>query len=170
MTDKEKFIKLGSTVKCVATGLQGYAMTMTEMFNGNIRFGVQPKDADGVKIPDSWDVDHQTLDVIDEGISARSINASPSHLRIKVGERVRDTLSSFEGIVSSKTTHFNGCVYCTVIPQVKEKALLNEAPTGSYIPVERLVKVDEGVMAMREKASTPELRTGGPSTKSQKAY
>lgn len=163
----EKTIQLGSTVRCVATGLQGFAMTMTEMFNGNIRYGVQPKDADGSKIPDSWDVDHQTLDVIDDGISARSIKAPPN--RIKVGERVKDMLSGFEGIASSKTTHFNGCVYCTVIPQVKEKALLNEAPTGSYIPVERLTKVDEGVMSKREEASKPELRTGGPSTKSQKA-
>lgn len=160
----EKIIPLGTTVKCVATGVRGYAMTVTETFNGNLRYGVQPKDEEGVKMPDAWEIDHHTLDIIDEGISARGTPPPPSD--IAVGERVKDALSGFEGIVANKTTHLNGCVYCLVVPQVKKETLLNEAPAGSHIAVERLVKVDGGVTVKREKESTPERRSGGPSTRS----
>lgn len=157
-------IKLGTTVRCVATGVQGYAMTATEMFNGNIRYGVQPKDdEDSTKMLDAWDIDQQTLDIVDDGISDRG--TEPSEHSIKVGERVKDILSDFEGIVSAITNHFNGCVYCLVIPQVKATSLLTDAPAGSHIPVERLIRVDEGVLAKREEASIPARRTGGPSTK-----
>lgn len=157
-------IKLGTTVRCVASGVEGYAMTATEMFNGNIRYGVQPMDKEGKTMLDAWDIDQQTLDIVDDGISARGIEPPPTD--IKVGESVKDILSSFQGIVSSMTTHFNGCVYCLVVPKVKEATLLNDAPAGSHIPVERLTRIGEGVSAKREEASVPERRTGGPSTKS----
>lgn len=165
MTDKA--IPLGSTVVCVATGVQGYAMTSTEMFNGNVRYSVQPKDTEGTKMLDAWDIDQQALDIIDKGIFKRCVTPPPND--IKVGERVKDILSGFEGIVGSKTTHLNGCVFCIVVPQVKETALLNDAPSGSYIAVERLTRVDGGVVEKREEVSAPARRTGGPSTRSIRA-
>lgn len=157
-------ISLGSTVKCAVSGVQGFVVTCTETFNGNLRYGVQPSSEDGKSMPDAWDIDHQTLDVIDEGISSRAIPAPEN--TIEVGMLVRDILSDYVGTVASKTTHLNGCIYCLVVPKINPKSLLSDAPAGTHIAVERLVKDGEGVLAARKQVSTPELRTGGPSTRS----
>ncbi len=156
-------IKLGSTVECAASGVRGYAVAVSEMFNGNLRYSVQPHSEDGDKMLDAWDIDQQILIVVDDGISERA-TTPPSH-ELQVGMQVRDVLSGFEGSISTITTHINGCVMCVVIPKVKEASLLNEAPSGSFLPVERLEQIGNGARPIVEKVrKTP--NTGGPSTRS----
>ena len=48
-----KLIPLGSTVRCIITGLTGCATTETHQINGNVRYDVQPRSEDGKGMPDA---------------------------------------------------------------------------------------------------------------------
>jgi hypothetical protein len=150
-------IPLGSTVRCIITGLQGCASTETEQINGNVRYDVQPKSEDGKAMPDAWAIDLQSLEVVDAGISGRA--SAPRKHSIKTGQQVRDRITGHEGIVTDIATYFNGCVFASVVPRKTDKSILGDgAPGGSMLPVERLEVTGAGLTLPAETKPT-----GGPS-------
>lgn len=66
---------------------------------------------------------------------------------IKLGQRVRDRVTNFEGIAISKLKFLNGCVQFCVIPK-KGKDV--KYPEGEYIDVGQLEIVDDGINVNEE--------------------
>jgi hypothetical protein len=151
---------LGLYVRCTLTGVVGYASSKNEHLSGNIQYGVQPKSNDWLVMPDAWSIDTHSLEPIagEKGVAVIPARAAD----IPVGARVRDKVSGFVGIAVSKTTYINGCVGYTVVPPVTKGAMFNDVPAGSYILVERLEMIDEGLLAVAQKEREVEP-TGGPS-------
>lgn len=155
-------IPLGSKARCVISGVSGTVVSLIERLNGNIQHGVQPKSENGITMPEAWEIDVQSLEVTDPGISGWATEPVPCP--IKLGQRVRDWITGYEGVAASKHTYFNGCVHFIVVPLMKKgKTLLNEAPQGSYLSVERLRVIEESSSVLPADHEPTEKPTGGPS-------
>lgn len=70
---------------------------------------------------------------------------------IQLGNRVKDIVTGFTGIASSKIEYLNGCVQFGVKPKVEKDGKM---PEIYYIDVQQLEFVDEGV-------SIKKIDTGG---------
>lgn len=70
----------------------------------------------------------------------------------KLGSRLRDKVSGFVGIASSRIEYLSGCVQYCLVPGVDKDGKYVD---GHYIDVQRLEVVDEGV-------SIDPTETGGP--------
>lgn len=156
-------IKLGVTARDKVTGFTGVVTSRVDFLSGNVQFSLQPKGADG-NLPDAHYFDFHMLEFVDEGVSANVM--LPAQTSIKVGNKVRDKASLFTGTATGKTTFMNGCVYFTVVPEMRTTALINEVPAGSFLEHTRLEVVGDGLIEPEEK---PKKRiTGGPTSRVQR--
>jgi len=59
---------------------------------------------------------------------------------VKLGDKVKDTVTGFEGIATAKITFLNGCVQFHVRPKMAKpkKNETSKYPDGQYIDVEQL--------------------------------
>lgn len=64
-------IELGNTVRDVVTGFTGIATARVEYLNGCVQFCLSPKAVDN-KVVDGVYIDHQRLEVVDQGVAATS--------------------------------------------------------------------------------------------------
>jgi len=87
--------------------------------------------------------------------------------KFTLGQRVRDRVTGFEGIVTTRVEHLNGCVQYLVKPHVVEKDdEASKMPDGHYIDDVQLAYVDEGIVESVGHFHTRlavEQATGGPS-------
>jgi hypothetical protein len=66
-------IQLGNRVKDIVTGFAGIVTAKCEYLNGCVQFCVQPStDKDG-KRPESFYIDHQQLEFVDDGVSVAGL-------------------------------------------------------------------------------------------------
>lgn len=156
-------ILLGQVVQDLTTGFKGIATSRSELFNGNVQFGVQPRVKDGAEeIQSAFQLDHHLLEVLDSGISTR--RSDPAHTDIRVGDQVEDTVTGVTGTATTKTTFLNGCVYFEVQP--RKGRLASAAPGVSFIPHSRLRVVKVGDLPERK---TDEPASGGPMSRVMRA-
>jgi len=78
---------------------------------------------------------------------------------IKLGQQVRCIVTGFTGIAISRVEYLNGCVQYCVKPPVKDDGTLVD---GSYVDIEQLEVVGEGVPAKVSNTGGPKADT--PST------
>jgi len=69
---------------------------------------------------------------------------------VKLGQKVRDVVTGFEGIATAKVEYINGCVQFGVQPQAAE----GKFPDSVYVDHQRLAMISEG-------PSMPSSDTGG---------
>lgn len=69
-----------------------------------------------------------------------------------LGKKVRDTVSGFEGIITSRVEYINGCVQFCVTPKVVKD---NIRPDSEYIDEAQIEIIKE------EKVEIESKRTGG---------
>jgi hypothetical protein len=62
---------------------------------------------------------------------------------IKLGMKVMDVVTGFEGIVTAKVEYLNGCVQFCVKPEFNKKD--RKYPEGEYIDSKQLVVIGKGV-------------------------
>jgi hypothetical protein len=80
-------------------------------------------------------------------------------MSIQIGDKVRDAVTGFTGIVVARAEWLNGCVRLVVQSQALDK---DGNPTeGQNFDEDQMVLVKAGVVARPKKAGTSE-RTGGP--------
>ena len=139
-----KELKLGQTLRDATSGFTGIAIQKMENLAGNIQYALQPQTKTGDSYPEAMFLDHHMLDYVDDGVMARVTEVTEVD-KFKLGERVKDKVSGFEGIAVAKATYLNGCVSFVVIPKVQSGTLFNEAPKENYLSSVRLERVDEGV-------------------------
>ena len=81
---------------------------------------------------------------------------------IKLGQKVRDKVTGFEGITTARVRYLNGCIQFCVKPKVVDGKMLE----GEYIDDGQLEVVDDGVTIKDEPnggsmSDTPTARYGG---------
>ena len=59
---------------------------------------------------------------------------------IELGQKVRDRVTGFEGVATSKVEYLNGCVQYCVKPRVGED---NKMVDGEYVDVQQLEVIDD---------------------------
>ena len=59
---------------------------------------------------------------------------------IKLGQKVRDKVTGFEGVATAKLEYINGCIQYCVKPKIKEQGKM---PEGVYIDHQQLEVLDE---------------------------
>src|ERR1035437_8713774 len=157
---------LGNTVRDAITGYTGIAMQIVEMLGGTVQFCVQGR-VDKSKLdqpfPGGENIDVHMLDFVDEGVAARvTVPTAPSV--IQLGEKVKESVTGFVGVATSKHTFANGCVYFNVTPEMsKDDKEKGTAPQPSFFSETRLSKVDDGVVkkVFSSMSSTSGLSAGG---------
>lgn len=156
------------TIGCVATditsGFEGTVTSRNELFNGNVQFAVQPKAIKGAeKLPEAYSIDEVSLKFKSKGVSESAV--APQATDIKVGDEVEDIISGHKGIVTTKTTFLNGCVYFDVVKPANEAKKIES--TAMFLSCTRLKKTSaKTVTPITVKGEKP---TGGPSTRAQRA-
>ena len=73
-------------------------------------------------------------------------------MEIKLGNKVRDKVTGYEGVATARVEYLNGCVQYCVKPKVGSDGKM---PDPEYIDVQQLEVVKEGV-------TVEPLKTGGP--------
>lgn len=74
-------------------------------------------------------------------------------MKIKLGNKVRDKVTGYEGIATAKVEYLNGCVHICVKPKVGSDGKM---PNPEYIDIQQLELVrEEGIVVDRKS-------TGGP--------
>lgn len=77
---------------------------------------------------------------------------------IKLGDKVRDTISGLEGIVTQRTEFLNGCIQYALQPKIKKGT---DMPPAWHIDEEQLEVIEKKKPAKKKKKSAP----GGPTRK-----
>ena len=150
-------IKLGWNVKELSTGVSGIATQMIEESNGNIKIVVvQPRVKEDGTVIDSFFYDHQLIVKLDDGI-ADKVTQPPAPCKVKIGDKVRDTISGYTGVVTEIGLHMNGCyrVATTGDKLVKGK-LQHEGVSDLRLEV---------IEPVTRTTNTPKTRTGGPAVR-----
>ena len=78
-----------------------------------------------------------------------------------INEKVKDLVTGLSGIVTSKTTFLNGCVYFMVSSKDESKKVVE-----MFVGSERVERQGSGIISKLFKSKKP---TGGPATRVMKA-
>ncbi len=166
-----KDIPLGSRVIDAVAGFTGIAICRIETLEGNVQYDVIPRaEANATKYPEGVCIDSDSLDIVDEGISERTIQPQPCV--IELGQRVQDTISDFIGIAYKRNTFMNGCIFYKVAGKIRQAKILD--PNDSmFLSNARLKVLPQAVAETAsdhpaEPAAVRRTGTGGPSSKPER--
>jgi hypothetical protein len=165
-----KEVKLGHKVRDLITGYEGIAYQELLLMSGTVQFAVQPPMTDDKKgeMPSGMNLDVHTLEYVDDGIFGRVIPPPADALvAVKLGEEVVDEVTGLKGMVMSRTTFANGCVYFTVQPPMVK----GEVPEIAFLDWKRLKRVGKGISAKVSNVAPkePTKSPGGPRSVAMRA-
>jgi len=147
-------IALGSTVKDMISGFEGVAIARSEWLYGCNRIIVESKTLKDGKPTDGQWFDEQRIKTIETDTICCD---EPKKCTVKLGNKVRDTLSGYEGMAVAKTVWASGNVTISVEPTELQE---NGQPIASQaFDVHRLVITSEPAIPVSEESEAP---TGGP--------
>ena len=105
-------LKLGDEVKDVLSGFQGVITNKSHWLFNMDTYGVKPRELKDGKPVDSMVFDEERLEIVQEGVIPHP-NDDPEFL-FNLGDKVRDTISGYEGVVISQTYWLTNCVHYSV--------------------------------------------------------
>lgn len=147
----------GKRIKDPITGLEGICTSISEMLSGTIQAAITPM-GNGTEVKDAHFIDIQLLEVLDDGISAKSTPADDT-VTVKLGDRVVDRITGYDGVALGKDTFINGCVYFTVQGKMDTEGKRLDPLFADHA---RLVTVTPVVT---QEKSKPAKQPGGPMRK-----
>lgn len=68
-------------------------------------------------------------------VTYRNHHTNDPYMGVTLGDRVRDTLTGFTGVVTARAEYLTGCNQCLVLPQAEKT---NELKEAVWFDVERL--------------------------------
>ncbi len=159
-----RVVKLGNVVRDPVTGFTGTATQYVELLNGTVQFAVQPACGPNEpnKLPDAYSFDIHLLEFVEEGMEAKVTPPSPD-VKIKLGDRVRDTITKLEGVTTQKTVFVNGCTYFSVQAERTDSKAV-EPPKPLFISHDRLELIVPAVPTPRPAPVASTRAPGGPTT------
>jgi hypothetical protein len=154
----DKTIRLGDTVKDEISGVKGVVIGYYEYVYGCVRCCVQPpgmKDEQPIK-SSTFDLD-QLKKLKDGNIR----NTKPT--RFDLGEKVKDSITGFEGVTTGRFTYLHGPTCYGVQPQKLDKDGNKPAESDTF---------DEGRLERLNKqvVDPPRRATGGPRDEPRRAH
>lgn len=82
-------------------------------------------------------------------------------MRIKLGDKVRDKVSGYEGIATSRTEYLNGCFQIEITARLKKgKTPSAEEISGLSLDEQQLERIGNGINTPKKKVIKND--TGGP--------
>lgn len=144
----------GIKAECKLTGFSGIITIRSQMINGCIQYALQPKSKKNSNyIPDAYHLDEQSL-VTEELTKPETVNFA-----FETGDRVRNRISGFTGIVVDRVQFFNKCIaYKVEGPMKDEKEMKIKAWE------QELELIDKGLNAKGEEP-VKRKKTGGHHSK-----
>ena len=67
---------------------------------------------------------------------------------IELGEKVKDKVTGFVGIATSRVDYLNGCVQYGITPKMKKGE--SKKPVASYIDIEQLISLEKKVIIKKK--------------------
>lgn len=164
-------VRLGQTIRDMATGFTGVATARVELLNGNVQFSVYPKaKPDAEKYPDGVNVDLNLCEVVDDILVDRVVEPPEDLPYFELGSMVRDKLNGFQGVAVRRNVFLSGCVYYSVEGRSTSAGAKSWAEEA-YLPAQRLELAPVADLDVTRLESTRrQLRTatGGPSAPVQR--
>ena len=81
--------------------------------------------------------------------------------KIKLGDKVRDRISGFEGIATSRTEYLNGCFQIEITPKLKKsEKITSDSLAGVAFDQQQIEKVGNGLNTPKKKVEKAD--NGGP--------
>ena len=165
-------IEVGTKVKNKLSGITGYVAMKQETLTGYTWLGVQPKaKANATEEPKVvWGDDCEWEPILLRGklqTVERPAEPNPRHPRFVLGAKLRDKVTGFEGIATTRTEHLNRC-WDYAIQATKLKRSRHGGGTGAFesFQAPRLELRGNG---MREKVQP--VRSGAtPGAMARKGY
>ncbi len=68
---------------------------------------------------------------------------------IKLGSKVKDKVTGFQGIATARIEFLNGCIQIDVVPRAKKGA--EKAPEGTYIDESQLEEIKDKKVNVKKK-------------------
>lgn len=113
MNLRKNDVALGDRVKDKVSGFHGIVTSVTDYVAGCRRVGVSPETTDKGNHIDSEVFDEPMLSVVKKNIHKASSNHKCD---FKLGDKVKDEISGFEGICSSITNYLHADVWIGISP------------------------------------------------------
>jgi hypothetical protein len=152
-------IKLGTKVKDSVNGFEGIATSRVTHINGHVQYGVTPKvGKDGKRLEIIY-LEEARINGSDlsnlQHTESGNIKAGLIHL----GNRVKDSITGFEGIATARIEYLTGCAQIAVTPKMVPSPELPN--TTEYFDEHRLT--GEKLMEVVKTESANKRANGGPS-------
>ena len=81
-----------------------------------------------------------------------------------LGDKVRDTVTGFEGIATIESKHLNGCTQIEITPRLKKgEPVKIEEVCGMAFDIQQIEKIGNGIN--KPKTAVKKTYTGGPMRK-----
>lgn len=159
MADSIGFKFLGKEVQDAVSGVKGICTGFTLQANHNVMITITPRTENNT-YQEPWLYDHNIVDITGEGVSNRVIFPEPTPF--KIGSKVRDKISGYEGIITEQHFFLSGCVnHSVAATDVLEKGV----PVNKPFVTERLELVGED----KSISEAPKTKTGGPNKRIERA-
>lgn len=156
-------VELGMRLREVVSGVEGIAWSRRETLAGSTQISVQPS-GDGKTLPDAYNFDWQTLEILSSGVAHLSSPEDPT-VKVKVGDKVKNPITGMNGVAIEKVTWMNGCVKFLVQGKDREDG----TPRFNWEDHQILEILDKPrFVPPIVKEQTPEQKvkpTGGPTSK-----
>jgi len=144
-------VKLGQTVKDLVTGFEGVAVCRADYLHGMPRVDVQPPIKKDGSVPDEHAFDESQLVIIKKTPMMKILKAKQL---IKLGQKVIDPVTDYQGIAFGRAVYLNGCSRICVASKHKEG---EKYKSGVWFDEPQLKIVQE-----RRKVAEGKKWTGGP--------
>jgi hypothetical protein len=152
--NKKNEIKLGQEAKCLVTGFEGVVVTVYEYLHGCMRCEIQPKVKEDGTLPESRVLDAPQLEITKK---KRCVAARAAKKTVAIGEKAKDSISAYEGIVIGRATFLNGCHRVGLQKNVLDKD--GKVFEDKWFDEAQLAKVKNPVVI---KTTERKIKTGGP--------
>lgn len=154
----KKEIKLGMTVKDKVTGFQGIAEHRATYLYGVDHICIQPPMKEDGTVPDSKIFDEPQIEIVNE---ERVIVADPPKTyKVKLGDKVEDKISKFQGIAIGRAFYLNGCVRVCIQPKNAVPLFGMKKNTEWFYEDQINILKTEPIKDVKEKPK--HKKTGGP--------
>lgn len=122
--DAKKNIKLGMEVEDLSSGLKGIVDAKQYNMYSGMKVSVQPR-GDGSELKTGWLLDAVSVKVINK---EPIIAATEPEEVIKLGERVKCSVTEFEGVAVSRQVYINGCTRIKIQEKYKKDGMVQQEP------------------------------------------
>ena len=123
MKTREKKIELGQECVDLVTGFKGTATSIVRYLHGCDRVALQPKVDKKGKAVANETFDETQLAITDHN---RAVIKEMAIATVDLGDKVKDPLSGFEGIVFGHAYWLNGCIRTGVSPKLDKDGKIQE--------------------------------------------